>query len=102
GHKSIRRTVFDGSTRENPFEISTFIGEGGRGSEKGIRALEGLRFWPVRLAYFSVGAVSPTPQFQMSADLYENGVIGNMVYDYGNFAIGVEIEEVETLPRPEC
>jgi len=102
GHKSLRHTVFDGSTRENPFEISTFIGTGSQGSEKSIGTLLKLRHWPVRLAYFAVGAVNLTPEFEMSADVYENGVIGNMIYDYGNFAIDVELDEVETLPKPEC
>lgn len=102
GRKSVRHTVFDGSTRENPFEISTFIGSETRESGKRIDLLQDTRHWPVRLAYFPVGAVTPTPQFQMSADLYENGVIGNMIYDYGNFAIGVELDEVEALPKPEC
>lgn len=102
GQNSLRHTVFDGSTRENPFEVSTFIGAAHQGSGKKIPVLESARYWPVRLAYFSVGAVNLTPQFQMSADLYETGVIGNMIYDYGNFAIGVEVDEVEALPKPEC
>lgn len=102
GQKNLRHTVFDGSTRENPFEISTFIGAAHQGSGKNIKALEETPYWPVRLAYFSVGAVELTPQFQMSADLYDNGVIGNMIYDYGNFAIGVELDDVEALPKPEC
>jgi hypothetical protein len=102
GQKSVRHTVFDGSTRENPFEISTFIGTGNQESEKHFGALRDVKQWPVRLAYFPVGAVNLTPPFQMSANLYENGVIGNMIYDYGNFAIGVELDEVEALPKPEC
>lgn len=102
GQKSVRHTVFDGSTLENPFEVSTFIGSGNQQSEKQFGALQGERHWPVRLAYFAVGAVNPTPRFQMSANLYENGVIGNMIYDYGNFAIGVELDEVDALPKPGC
>lgn len=102
GQKSVRHTVFDGSTRENPFEISTFIGRSNLESTKALEPLKNLAHWPVRLAYYSVGAINPAPEFQMSADLFENGVIGDMVYDYGNFAIGVELDEVEVLPKPEC
>jgi hypothetical protein len=102
GRKSVRHSVFDGSTRDNPFEISTFIGDRAGGSRNDVDALEGVWYWPVRLAYFSIGAVEPTPQFEMSANVYENGVIGNMIYDYGDFAIDVKLEDVKKLSAPEC
>ena len=38
----------------------------------------------------------------MSAEVFDNGVIGNMIYDYGNFAIDVTLKELEPLPKPEC
>jgi hypothetical protein len=102
GEKSVRHTVFDGSTRENPFEISTFIGAAGAGESKNIALLSGSAFWPVRLAYFKPGSVSLAPEFEMSAEVFENGVIGDMIYDYGNFAIDVTLEEVEALKQPDC
>ncbi len=102
GKKSVRHTVFDGSTRENPFEVSTFIGAKTGGKSKEIASLKGSRFWPVRLAYFKVGSVSLAPEFEMSAEVFDNGVIGNMIYDYGNFAIDVTLKELEPLPKPEC
>ena len=102
GKKSVRHTVFDGSTRENPFEVSTFIGAAVAGNSKEIASLKGSKFWPVRLAYFKVGSVSLAPEFEMSAEVFDNGVIGNMIYDYGNFAIDVTLEELQPLPKPEC
>lgn len=102
GEKSARYTVFDGTTIENPFEISTFIGAASRADDRDIDLLGGSTFWPVRLAYFKLDSVSPTAEFEMSAELFENGVIGDMIYDYGNFAIDVTLEEVEALDRPEC
>lgn len=102
GRKSVRLTVFDGSSKDNPYEISTFIGAVEEQSSEEIRALEGSVHWPMRLAYFRVDATGLAPEFEMSADVYENGVIGNMIYDYGSFAIGVTLEKVEALPRPEC
>jgi len=102
GEKSVRHTVFDGTTRENPFEISTFIGSAGGGESKDIALLSSSKFWPVRLAYFKLGSVSLAPEFEMSAEVFENGIIGNMIYDYGNFAIDVILEEVEALQQPDC
>lgn len=102
GRKSVRHSVFDGSTLENPFEISTFIADRAADSRNDIDALKGVAYWPVRLAYFGIGAVDSTPQFEMSADVYENGIIGSMIYDYGDFAIDVKLEEVKKLPAPDC
>lgn len=102
GQKGVRHTVFDGSTKENPYEVSSFIGAAGDGGSKNIAALSGSKFWPVRLAYFKIGALSLAPEFEMSAEVYDNGVVGDMIYDYGNFAIDVKLEEVEALKKPEC
>lgn len=102
GQNSLRHTVFDGSTKENPFEVSTFIGAASEGESKNIAALSGATYWPARLAYFKIGALSLAPEFEMSAEIFDNGVIGNMIYDYGNFAIDVTLEEVEALQKPEC
>lgn len=102
GEQSVRNTVFDGSTRENPFEISTFIGAASDGDRKNMDILSGSTFWPVRLAYFKPGSVSLGSEFEMSAEVFENGVIGDMIYDYGNFAIDVTLEEVEALKQPDC
>lgn len=100
--KSVRHTVFDGSTKDNPYEVSTFIGAEGEGNGKNIEALTGVTYWPVRLAYFKVGAMSLAPEFEMSANVFENGVVGNMIYDYGSFAIDVTLEELDVLEKPKC
>lgn len=102
GRRSLRSTVFDGSSKDNPYEISTFIGPGSRSGDADVGALRGRTFWPVRLAYYKVGTVTLSPEFEMSAHIYDNGVIGDMVYDYGNFAINVTLEQIETLNKPDC
>ena len=102
GKQQITRTVFDGSTEDSPYEISAFIGRPLPGSGDRPGPLARTRSWPVRLAYFAVGAVEPTPEFEMSTVLYENGVAGDMVYDYGDFAIDVRLTELELLARPQC
>ncbi len=38
----------------------------------------------------------------MSAILYENGVAGDMIYDYGDFSIDVKLRELEALPVQKC
>jgi hypothetical protein len=102
GERGLMRVVFDGSTSENPYQISHWIGDGQVAGSGAPQALQGLRAWPVRLAYFELGALEPSPDFQMSVEIFDNGVAGNQTFDYGDFAVDVTVEAVELLPTPEC
>lgn len=105
GTRQITRTVFDGTTEDSPFEVSAFIGQERPLSDDlgdGSGSLARVRSWPMRLAYFKVGALEPTPEFEMSTILYENGVAGDMIYDYGDFALDVRLTELELLMAPLC
>jgi hypothetical protein len=102
GERVVMRTVFDGSSEDNPFQVSTAIGPRRGASADAPPALAGRASWPLRLAYFDLDAVEPRADFEMSVTLFDNGVAGDMVYDYGDFAIDVRLEEVELLPLPGC
>jgi len=103
GKQHLARTVFDGSTSDSPYEITAFIGgERAPGDENVPQGVSEKRSWSFRLAYFKHAAIQPSPEFEMSAILYENGVAGDMIYDYGDFSIDVKLRELEALPRQEC
>jgi hypothetical protein len=103
GEKHLTRTVFDGSTLDSPYEITAFIGrERAPGDGDVPNVVLKKRSWPFRLAYFKPSTIEPTPEFELSAILYENGVAGDMIYDYGDFAIDVTLSELEVLPAQEC
>lgn len=103
GKRHLTRTVFDGSTLDSPYEITAFIGrERPPEVDNGPEFLSNKRSWFFRLAYFKQAAVQPSPEFELSAVLYENGVAGDMIYDYGDFAINIKLRELEVLPAPEC
>ncbi len=103
GKQHLTRTVFDGSTLDSPYEITAFIGaERGPGDENAPAFVSEKRSWSFRLAYFKQAALQPSPEFELSAILYENGVAGDMIYDYGDFSIDVKLRELEILPLQEC
>ena len=103
GKQHLVRTVFDGSTLDSPYEITAFIGgERTPGDENLPRGVSEKRSWSFRLAYFKHAAIQPSPEFEMSAILYENGVAGDMIYDYGDFSIDVKLRELEALPAQNC
>jgi hypothetical protein len=102
GKRGLMRTVFDGSTANNPFQVSSWFGTAQPAGAQAPPALAGRTAWPVRLAYYPAHAVEPQAQFEMSVLLYDNGVAGDMVYDYGEFAIDVRLVELEMLLAPKC
>jgi len=102
GKRVLMHTVFDGSSIDNPFQISSWIGNPRAPRAADVGALAQHSSWPVRLAYFAVDATDPLPQFEMSVVLYDNGVAGDMVYDYGEFEVNVILKEVTLLPVANC
>jgi hypothetical protein len=102
GKRSLMRTVFDGSTANNPYQISGWFGSPRAADAQAPPALAGRTAWPLRLAYYPATTVEPQAQFEMSVLLYDNGVAADMVYDYGAFAIDVRLRSLELLEVPVC
>ena len=105
GEGHFTRPVFDGASLDGPFEVSAFIGPETMpeaDANKARHQLTSRRSWPMRLAYFKVAALEPQPDFEISVRLFDNGVADNLIFDYGDFAIGSTLQDVEELPAPDC
>lgn len=102
GKHMLLHSVFDGSSHENPLQISTSIGEPKPPRVGAVGALARHTSWSLRLAYFSADATDLLPDFQTSVELYDNGVVGDMIYDYGEFEVGVTLKDVSLLPVAHC
>jgi hypothetical protein len=102
GKHMLLHSVFDGSSLKNPVQISTSIGEPKSPRAGAVGALARHTSWSLRLAYFAADAVEPLPEFQTSVELYDNGVVGDMIYDYGEFEVDVILKDVSLLPEAQC
>ena len=50
------------------------------------------------IAYFNDGAAGdPTPVYNMSFKLYENGITRDLTMDYGDFALAGKLVQLEVL-----
>lgn len=64
--------------------------------------------WPVSVAYFNEGEKrddapgEEVPTYQMSFNLYENGVTRDLVMDYGDYSLTGALESIEPLERSDC
>lgn len=61
------------------------------------------RAWPVALAYHPVAeGDGGTPLFELSFQLTADGVMRDVVLDYGAFALKARLDRLERLTSPEC
>jgi hypothetical protein len=94
--------LFDGTEFDTLSEVSAVIGAR-REPAADARELLGVPSWPVHLAFFTLGtdSAASTPDYEMSLTLYENGVVDQMVIDYGEFSVRARLTDLEPVP-PSC
>jgi hypothetical protein len=96
--------VFDGWGFDALTQITSVIGrpkEMGPPTGDATSAVEG-RAWPVSMAYYNVEHATDTPEFEANFLLGENGVLSDLVLDYGDFSLDATLEKLELLERPDC
>ena len=103
GKQRVFATVFDGATKEGVAEVSAIIGKRGivAHSEKS-EPLTARPFWPVRLAFFDVGSDEAAPHYELGMRMFDNGVAGDQIMDFGDFRMRAVLTEIEPLPKPKC
>lgn len=101
GDKHFVRVVFDGSTVENPNQVTAFIGKqsemAAAGGNDGLRTV-----WPVRLAFFPVDRQTPEPDVEIGLMLQADGIAREVWLDYGSFTIHGELEAIELITPVAC
>lgn len=112
GRRLVQAKIFDGSEKgERLYTTTTFIG---RQHLPGLRkkklahiendeALSTLVSWPVTISYFDGESDGEaTPAYEMSFELFANGVSRDIVIDYGDFAIRGELRSLEFFKPSDC
>jgi hypothetical protein len=97
--------VFDGSDGEKSMEVISFFG-GPKKIDKvdAGNSLNNMTMWPVAISYFSQkdGKSAETPDYQVSMQLFDNGVSGDLVLDYGEFVLNAHLSKLDLLEQPKC
>jgi EipB-like len=102
--------IYDGSDDAKPVRAISTIGRKiGAGESRDDNAnpnatdLKKLPSWPISIGYYSTDDNSAeTPLYQISFDMYENGVSTGLVMDYGNFALSGKLAHLEFLKPETC
>lgn len=101
--------LYDASDDDKVFRVISFIGKP-KGPGLNTRdlanpeasALAGLNSWPVSISYYPMQGTEDTPEYQISFDLYENGVATGLFLDYGEFALRGNLMKLETFEAGAC
>lgn len=101
--------IYDGSDGPQSFRAISFVGKakpaGAIARDAGNPAaapLKGVGSWPVTVSYYKLDGNTETPEYQVSFDLYENGVASGLVLDYGDFALSGTLRDLKMLPKTDC
>lgn len=97
--------VYDGSSADAYADIGAFVSAelpAETGEKQVLAPLKGQRSWRVRLAYFTSDKVQDTPDYEIGYRLYESGVVDDIVFDYGDYAIRATLRQLDVKPRDPC
>ena len=98
---------FDGSQPEvSPMFATMLILGGTRAPNEGpgsnLGAVTEHKWWSVRMAMFAHAETQSEPEFEMTQDVQDNGVVRRFVFDYGDFTMVALLVRIEELDRSEC
>jgi hypothetical protein len=94
--------LFDGSTADGAYRVSTFYGAPTPRPKPGGKPNESEPFWANRAGYFQIDAGEAEPLFEVGSLVNASGVAEWFDLDYGSFAVRARLEEFEALPEPKC
>ena len=105
GEVPLWRVVFDGSGDEGLYGINVALA---RSLPPDLKAsidtplVRGLPSWRVGVAYFGMESDAAEPEFEQEMRLFANGVVDNLLLDYGDFTLDAALADLEELPAPDC
>ncbi len=104
GVQLLSHDVFDGWGFDALTQITSVIGAPRKIEARAGDATDavGKRAWPISMAYYNVERGADTPEFEANFLLSENGVLRDLVLDYGDFSLDAKLEKLELLDRPHC
>ena len=103
GEQFVRVPVFDGSSVNGLQNTSAVIIKDlppGSYEGSGAVVLGPLKSWRVQVAYFKYSdlAADSQPEYEIAYRLFENGVLTDVILDYGDFALKGVLKLLEPLP----
>lgn len=103
GERFVTHAVFDGWGFDALTQIATVIGQPRTIEPPAAGAAPGSRrAWPVSMAYYKAEGPGGAPEFETTFMLDEDGVLRDLVLDYGDFSLQADLVELDLAEPPDC
>ncbi len=105
GENRVYATVFDGTEEATLYEVNALVaGAVPEGVQPTLASplLEEEPSWRLVLAYFEDGDDSGVAQHEATLRLFENGVVDDQLFDFGDFALKARLVKLEQRPKGGC
>jgi len=103
GEESVSAIIFDAGHSSLLVDTTVTIGGGDLSSDetgRGLPAIKGLS-WPLRYT-FSTRTADLAGNTKFHARLFDNGIYGDMLFDFGDFTFEAILEQVVPGTEPDC
>ena len=98
-------SIFDATVDQEPVEISAGFGPASDGWATGggkFAPLEKVKSRHVDFAFFVADLPDGTPDFEQSIQLYDNGVIGEVSFEFAGLQVEGTLRKLEMLEPQNC
>ncbi|MGF1608203.1 MAG: EipB family protein [Kiloniellales bacterium] len=106
GELPLWRTVFDGSGDSNGlYGVNVALAAAvppGAELSLDVPLVQDVPSWRLVVAYFDPEDETAPPSFEQQLRLFANGVVDELVLDYGEFTLDAELADLQPLPPPDC
>ena len=100
------RTVFDGSGDEGGLfgvnVVRSAVVPPDMLPSLDVPLLTEATSWRAIIAYFGMAESDTEPEYEELARVYDNGVVDELLLDYGDFSLDAVLVDLEALPDPAC
>jgi len=105
GEAFISHEVFDGWGFDALTQVTSVIGQLRAyepSNDRELPSKSDAEAWPVSMAYYSMADQSDVPEFEAKFMLTDEGVLQELLLDYGDFRLKATLSEFELLDEPGC
>lgn len=104
GKKLVSAKIYDGNGTEGLQDSLTVIGKKNAASAEMSEnsMMKDLSYWPVQLSYFDLTEQTNEPDYEISLQMYENGVATDLMLKYKDFSLNGKLVQLDFLDMDTC
>ena len=103
GQTIFNAEVFFGNEESNPIKtVSTVISNKRRAKVHNNKNVSAVMVWPIKIAFYSKAENKTSPDYEISLELDEVGVVYSYKVDYGDFEVIAKLKDFKVIEKQVC